>query len=247
MAKRSVFKFFGSLGPGGAFVALTEKCIRRFFNEAYDLGEDDVFRAPEEAQIAKLRSDFVNELFNFKGNFERKSNSMNPLIQLKAYAELHKIIEKYKRRIIFLERAKLHKERAFYLGEENQIKADQVAAKLDTVEGDIADNLSKMATHILKPNMSKLQEAGQQQKGSIAERVTSVKADEYLAHWKRLKVQSGVNDSDDSNSDAIRTLKEKLFILVGEDVEDIFEAFSYYQLDTTITAEDRKEYGVSIQ
>lgn len=43
MAQRSVFKIFGSLGPGGAFVTLTEKIIRRFFNEAYDLGDSDVF------------------------------------------------------------------------------------------------------------------------------------------------------------------------------------------------------------
>lgn len=191
MAKRSVFKFFGSLGPGGAFVALTEKCIRRFFNEAYDLGDDDVFRAPEEDQIAKLRSDFVNELFNFKGTFERKATSLNPLIQAKAYLDLHKILEKFKKRIIFLERSKLHKERAFYLGEENQLKADQVSERLDTVERDITDNLNKMSKHILKLNDAKLQDAGQA-KGSIAERVTSMKADEYLAFWKSLKVKSGV-------------------------------------------------------
>lgn len=246
MAKRSVFKFFGSLGPGGAFVALTEKCIRRFFNEAYDLGDDDVFRAPEEDQIAKLRSDFVNELFNFKGTFERKATSLNPLIQAKAYLDLHKILEKFKKRIIFLERSKLHKERAFYLGEENQLKADQVSERLNTVERDITDNLNKMSKHILKLNDAKLQDAGQA-KGSIAERVTSMKADEYLAFWKSLKVKSGVQDRDDSNSDAIRALKDKMFINFGEDVEDIFEAFTYYQLDTAITEEDRQQYGLSIQ
>ena len=55
MTQRSVFKIFGSLGPGGTFVTLTEKIIRYVFNEAYDLKNDDEFRASEEAEIAKLR------------------------------------------------------------------------------------------------------------------------------------------------------------------------------------------------
>ena len=244
MAKRSVFKFFGSLGPGGAFVALTEKVIRVFMNEAYDLGDEDTFKAAEEAEIAKLRHEFVNELFDFKSTFDRKSASTNPLIQFKAYADLHKIIEKFKRKITFLERAKLHKERAFYHGEENQLKADAAAKKLETVDADIADNLTKMANHILKPNQSKLQEAAQQ-KGNIAERVTRIKAEDYLTEWKKLKFSNGVED--ESNTEVIRSLKDKLFIQTGEDVEDIFEAFNYYQLDTTLTQEDKQQFTYSIQ
>ena len=246
MAKRSVFKFFGSLGPGGAFVALAEKTIRKFMNEAYDLGEDDVFHAPEEDQIMKLRSDFVNELFNMKSSFERKSQSLNPLIQVKAYAELHNVLEKYKRKITFLERAKLHKERAFYMGEEDQLKADLVAKKLETVEADIADNLTKMAAHVLRPNMSRLQEAGQA-RGSVAERVTRIKAEEYLGVWKRMKIAANCFEPDDSASEAVRRLKDELFVKVGEDVQDVFEAFDYYQLDTTITEQDKLAAVYSIQ
>lgn len=39
-----------------------------------------------------------------KSDFERKSMSQNPLIKVKAYAELHKIIEKYRKRLIGLEK-----------------------------------------------------------------------------------------------------------------------------------------------
>jgi len=55
MTQRSVFKIFGSLGPGGTFVTLTEKIIRYVFNDAYDLKNDDEFRASEEVEIAKMR------------------------------------------------------------------------------------------------------------------------------------------------------------------------------------------------
>lgn len=104
MAQRSVFKIFGSLGPGGTFVTLTEKIIRRFFNEAYELGSSDVFQAPEEAEIVKLRHEYVNELFNMKSDFERRANSLNGLIQVKAYVDLNKLMEKYKKKLIVLEK-----------------------------------------------------------------------------------------------------------------------------------------------
>lgn len=119
MAQRSIFKIFGSLGPGGSFVTLTEKIIRRFFNEAYDLGDTDVFRAPEEAEILKLRQDYVNELFNMQGDFQRRSTSLNAIVQIKAYADLQKVIEKFKKKVIILEKQRLYKEKMFYLNEEN--------------------------------------------------------------------------------------------------------------------------------
>lgn len=76
----------------------------------------------------------------------------------------------------------------FYLNEDNQLKSEIAAKKLDTVEVDVADNLNKMAIHILKPNLMKLQEAtGSAKPTSIEERVTQVKAEEYLAFWKELK------------------------------------------------------------
>jgi hypothetical protein len=72
----------------------------------------------------KLRSEFVNDLFNMKSNFERKSKSTNPLIQVVAYAELHKLIEKYKKKVVTLEKQRLIKEKIFYINEENQVRAE---------------------------------------------------------------------------------------------------------------------------
>jgi hypothetical protein len=44
MTSRTVFKIFGSFGPGGIFVTIAEKVFKRFFNEAYDLNEVNEFR-----------------------------------------------------------------------------------------------------------------------------------------------------------------------------------------------------------
>lgn len=76
MATRTVFKIFGSFGPGGSLVILMEKLCKRLFNDAYELGDPTVFHTPEEDQIKQCRQDFVNELFNFKGSFERMSTSL---------------------------------------------------------------------------------------------------------------------------------------------------------------------------
>ena len=118
-SQRTVFKFFGSFGPGGTFVTLTEKLMRRFFNEAYDITDQDEFKAVEDTQIQQLRKEFVNELFAMKGAFERKSKSPNPIMQVSAYAELYKTTEKYKKKLITLEKQKLIKEKIFYINEEN--------------------------------------------------------------------------------------------------------------------------------
>jgi hypothetical protein len=39
MTSRTVFKIFGSFGPGGSFVTLVEKLCKGLFNEAYELGD----------------------------------------------------------------------------------------------------------------------------------------------------------------------------------------------------------------
>lgn len=77
MTSRTVFKIFGSFGPGGTFVCLMEKLCRRLFYEAYELGDPTEFKTPEEEKIKTVRQEYVNELFNFKGSFERRSTSLN--------------------------------------------------------------------------------------------------------------------------------------------------------------------------
>ena len=85
MTTRTVFKIFGSFGPGGAFVTLTEKLCKGLFNEAYEIGDPAELRSKEEDELKKARGEFVNELFNFKGEFERKSNAIKEETRKEAY------------------------------------------------------------------------------------------------------------------------------------------------------------------
>ena len=75
MSGRTVFKIFASLGPGGSVTALSEKLFKRFFTEAYELGDDGNFTTAEESQIKALRQDYCNDMFDYKGTFQEKSQS----------------------------------------------------------------------------------------------------------------------------------------------------------------------------
>lgn len=69
---RYVFKFLGSLGPGGTFGLFAEKLCQHFFNEAYeqhDPKQDKVDKVAKE--IMDLRSDYVENLFEKKGEWNR--------------------------------------------------------------------------------------------------------------------------------------------------------------------------------
>lgn len=88
MSTRTVFKIFGSFGPGGSIVVFMEKICKSIFNEAYELGDVTQFKSKEEDDLKKLRNEFVNELFNFKGEFERKTTSLKPEVKVEAYVKL---------------------------------------------------------------------------------------------------------------------------------------------------------------
>jgi len=95
MTTRTVFKIFGSFGPGGAIVTFVEKFCKGFFPEAYDLGDPTEFHTDEEDQIKQCRQDFVNDLFNFKGVFERMSSSLKLENRERAYRDLGAILKRY--------------------------------------------------------------------------------------------------------------------------------------------------------
>ena len=138
----------------------------------------------------------MNELFNFKSSFERRSTSLNQLVQVKAYADLQHIINKYKKVMLSLEKQRLAKERIFYLREENELRYKAALKKLDTLEEDVTDNLTKMAHHILGAQFDKLKgesNAQNEDVTNIEERVTRHKADEYLGLWKKMRVEAERN------------------------------------------------------
>ena len=68
-----------------------------------------------------------------------------------------------------------------------------------------------------------------------------------LEAWKKMKVESENETSLGASRESLLAqeskLKDRLFIEFGEDVDDAFAAFKFYELDTNITEEDRKRYG----
>ena len=84
------------------------------FNEAYELGDPNQLRSKEEDDLKQARSQFVNELFEFKSEFERKSKGLKEESRVEAYQKLGGIFEKYKAKMIKLEKQRLARERYYY-------------------------------------------------------------------------------------------------------------------------------------
>lgn len=62
------------------------------------------------------------------------------------------------------------------------------------VDGDIQDNLTKMIVNILKPDLEEMRRYGykaaeDEEESKIEERITQIKAEEYLEVWKRLCIK----------------------------------------------------------
>ncbi len=122
MTTRTVFKICGSFGPGGSIVTFAEKFCKVFFPEAYDLGDPTEFHTEEEDKIRQCRQDFVNDLFNFKGVFERMSGSLKLENRERAYRDLGAILKRYQGKMVRLEKGKLTRERIFYGNEGNHAR-----------------------------------------------------------------------------------------------------------------------------
>jgi hypothetical protein len=67
-----------------------------------------------------------------------------------------------------------------------------------------------------------------------------------LREWKKICVAAERAPNATTNllqsSEEVDKLKEHLFIKTGEDTLDTFHAFSFYKLDTKITAKDREKF-----
>lgn len=101
-----------------------------------------------------------------------------------------------------------------------------------------------MAHHVLGVSFEKLKDqVSQLDEGTIEERVSRHKAEEYLDLWKKMKVEAERNAGGSTASEGLLAqeikLKDRLFIETGEDVDDIFLAFKHYGLNQEITEEDR--------
>jgi hypothetical protein len=78
MANRNVFKILSSVGPGGCIVTFVEKICHNVFYDAYEQGDPAQAPSQEFQEKAKqTRSDFVGELFEQRGRFERQLQSLS--------------------------------------------------------------------------------------------------------------------------------------------------------------------------
>ena len=122
-----------------------------------------------------------------------------------------------------LEKSKLARMRVFYLREENDAKYQQAIEAAKTVDEDTRDNLTKMAITVLTPHADYLKDFREEghDEATIAERISKARAEELLAEWKKIKVQAlelkPHEEMERLLGDDERALKDKLFIITGED------------------------------
>ena len=243
MANRNVFKILSSFGPGGCVVTFVEKICHNVFYDAYEQGDPSQAPSQEFQEKAKqTRQQFVEELFEGRGRFERQLQSLSEATQEATYKELAEIILKYKVRVVKAEQSRLARERLFYKSTSVQYKRLVEAAR--RVDFDTTDNLIKMANHIVK--MAELEKltaefgaasgssVGLDMEGQhIESRISQARAGELLAEWKKILFDfekegndlstlfggSTAGDSllNDGSSFELENLKDKLFIATGED------------------------------
>lgn len=224
--------------------------------------------AKMERAIQKERSEFVEQLFEKKGDLNRRIEGFNEGNRDAAYKELADLINKFRVRVTRLEQSRLAKERLFFDSRSAQYKARMEQAK--NCDQDTLDNLCKMALHVVKSaNPDTLEEqftgvagGGRGMKddvefGDIASRVSKARAEQLLHEWKKILIEyeregydvdtifQGSGDASDGLISAVSSelegLKDKLFILTGEDQYDTFMAFDHYGLNMKLTDKDRTQ------
>lgn len=108
-----------------------------------------------------------------------------------------------------------------------------------------------MAVHVMSPVDEEKLEHGytmakedSQNESTIEERITLVKAEDMLESWKKLCMRAEIEYAGNKESILLEEskLKEQLFVEFGIDIEDIFEAFKFYDLNPNLNEGDRKVY-----
>ena len=73
MATRNVFKFFGSIGPAGSIVSLTEKLCSSLYPHAYNFGSESQVESAIDKELRGVRECYIKELFDYKNKFTKKT------------------------------------------------------------------------------------------------------------------------------------------------------------------------------
>lgn len=261
MSHRYVFKFFASIGPGGAFSSLTEQVCTSIFPQAYKIGDEEDIESPIDKNLKVLRQEYIGELFQIKNKFERAINSGDDDKKEKAYKDLLELVKRNIEKVVRLEKNKYMRERVYYQ-RNNEIAMYEAANKAYlNCRKDVEDNLIKQAKTVCKPNPVDFQHyfgqyfdtAQVDADDDIKERISEYDARKFYEMWikiqtmfaaererlSQLRAKGGASPEDIqkmakildvSPEESLECQKDILFVESGEDVEDLFLAFSVYNL-----------------
>ena len=197
MANRHVFKFFGSLGPAGALVSLTEKICTAIFPAAYSFGDPAQMESAIDKELREVRGKYILELFQFKNKFARRTTAAQIEEKDQAYKDLINIIKKYIEKMVRLEKNKYMRE-SIYFQRNNEIVLYEKANKAyQNCRQEVTDNLVKQAKTICKPTAEEfakyfeefhIDDQTNMDQDDIATRIPLLKAQDYHSTW--IKIQS---------------------------------------------------------
>ena len=145
---RTVLKIFGSVGPAGSFITLTEKLVRIIFPEAYNLGDPAQQVGAEHREKSQAeREQFVHELFDQRGAIERKFAAPKEEVQEEGYSMLGDICANAIKNIYEIERNRLARERMYRT--KGSISYRKNIEETKSIMGTTTDNIVKMACAIV--------------------------------------------------------------------------------------------------
>jgi DNA polymerase II small subunit/DNA polymerase delta subunit B len=146
---RSVMKAWASFGPGGAAGVFIEKLAHVLFKDAYEMEDPNYADIRDnDKEMSKYRQQFVDELFEKKGEWNRKIASKSDEDTEAAYKEIEQLIMYYKQHLTKLLKGKLTRERSHYPPHAAAFQRkmrEQQSADVDTL-----DNLVKMTKTIVE-------------------------------------------------------------------------------------------------
>lgn len=147
MATRSVFKIFGSIGPAGAFVSLTEKVCTSCYPNAYRYGDESQMESEIDKELRKVREQYIKELFGQRNKFSKRTTENEPEV----YEQLITIIKRYIEKMVRLEKNKYMRERIYYQNAGHVVLYEQANTRYKLCRDEVTDNLVKQAKTICKP------------------------------------------------------------------------------------------------
>ena len=196
MATRYVFKFFGSIGPSGSLIGLTEKICTALYPWAYNFGDQSQMESEIDIQLRDMRKAYINEVFKYRGVFQRKTaegqdeNTVN-----EGYDGLIKIIKSYIEKTTRLEKNKYMRERLYYQREGQIVLYEEANKNYHKCDEEVTDNLVKQAITVCQPNVQVFEEKLKAYKidfddeafaGDIKEKIKEYQAREYLQAWDKI-------------------------------------------------------------